>query len=338
MGKYVKETWVDRNVQYPARYDITKGGGGAISSGDTVTMTASPGTITAAGTQIVATKLQNLEDQVEDITNSEHNYGASSAGTDAYALTFSPAFTAYNTGMTFNVKADVGNTGACTLDIDTIGVKNIKVIAPSGKADPKTGDIIANGIYQFVYDGTDFILLNPNSLNNFITTAQGDILYASATNTISALTKGTAYQVLRMNSGATAPEWGATSVTGRGTDNTTVVSGSSTNTKSIALGITASKAIVFIDANNASYTGVIVHVTGGTGAFEAFETQTNGANGITDFQSGIPTTTAYKYDSLGSNIRIYDVYISGTDLVIKYENIDASSRSVNINYSYTAWV
>lgn len=36
----------------------------------------------------------------------------------------------------------------------------------------------------------------------------GDILYASASNTLSALAKGTAGQVLLMNAGATAPEWG----------------------------------------------------------------------------------------------------------------------------------
>ena len=35
----------------------------------------------------------------------------------------------------------------------------------------------------------------------------GDILYASGTTTLTKLAKGTAYQVLSMNSGATAPEW-----------------------------------------------------------------------------------------------------------------------------------
>ena len=38
-------------------------------------------------------------------------------------------------------------------------------------------------------------------------TTQGDIPYASAANTPARLAKGTAFQILRMNSGATAPEW-----------------------------------------------------------------------------------------------------------------------------------
>ena len=40
-------------------------------------------------------------------------------------------------------------------------------------------------------------------------TTAGDILYASANNTPARLAKGSALQVLQMNSGATAPEWTA---------------------------------------------------------------------------------------------------------------------------------
>ena len=40
---------------------------------------------------------------------------------------------------------------------------------------------------------------------------QGDILYATAADTLERLPKGTAGQILRVNSGATAPEWGTVS-------------------------------------------------------------------------------------------------------------------------------
>lgn len=39
-------------------------------------------------------------------------------------------------------------------------------------------------------------------------TTQGDLVYATGANALARLAKGTAYQQLRMNSGATAPEWG----------------------------------------------------------------------------------------------------------------------------------
>lgn len=41
-----------------------------------------------------------------------------------------------------------------------------------------------------------------------IFTAAGDTVYATAADTAGVLAKGTAYQTYRMNSGATAPEWG----------------------------------------------------------------------------------------------------------------------------------
>lgn len=45
-----------------------------------------------------------------------------------------------------------------------------------------------------------------------IVTTQGDTVYASAANTLARLAKGTAYQHLRINSGATAPEWTSAAV------------------------------------------------------------------------------------------------------------------------------
>jgi len=95
----------------------------------------------------------------------------------------------------------------------------------------QTGDVFIdtdNG-QVFTYDGSNWIqqtggaygtarqFLGVNSNTNGLAffaspqslmTAQGDILYASSANTPARLAKGTASQVLKMNSGATAPEWG----------------------------------------------------------------------------------------------------------------------------------
>lgn len=57
---YSKTTWSDRVVQYPYRYSKT---------GETsleVTLTASPGTVTTAGTAVNATNLNKLETGVYD--------------------------------------------------------------------------------------------------------------------------------------------------------------------------------------------------------------------------------------------------------------------------------
>lgn len=65
--------------------------------------------------------------------------------------------------------------------------------------------------------GTDIQAYNANlaSLAG-ITLQQGDLLYATGANTLVRLAKGTANQVLQINSGATAPEWATVSGFGVG--------------------------------------------------------------------------------------------------------------------------
>jgi len=58
-----------------------------------------------------------------------------------------------------------------------------------------------------------FCTLPASKTTDMTLTTGGDILYASAANTPARLAKGTALQVLQMNSGETAPEW-ATASTG----------------------------------------------------------------------------------------------------------------------------
>lgn len=82
-----------------------------------------------------------------------YDYAASSGGTDAYAITVTPAPTAYTTGQVFTFKADVANTGAATLNVNSLGAKTIKKNVSSDLA---TGDILANQIVTVIYDGTNF--------------------------------------------------------------------------------------------------------------------------------------------------------------------------------------
>ena len=88
--------------------------------------------------------------------------------------------------------------------------------------------------------------------------AAGDILYASASNTLAKLTKGSATNVLTMNSGATAPEWAAAGgggkvlqvVTGTTTTDTGVTADTTFSdtglTADITCAATSSKVLVII--------------------------------------------------------------------------------------------
>jgi len=83
--------------------------------------------------------------------------GASAAGTDTYAVSLPISPGAYVAGNRYSFLTDVANTGACTINFNTIGAANIKM---QDGTDPFTG-AIQIGIVEVEYDGTNFELLNP---------------------------------------------------------------------------------------------------------------------------------------------------------------------------------
>lgn len=99
------------------------------------------------------TTLNTSKLSVSDYQNGTKVYGASSTGTDAYAVTLSPAPSAYLTGMTFRFQADVANTWPSTLNVNTLWDKTIK---KQHDIDLETGDIEAGQIVTVSYDGTNF--------------------------------------------------------------------------------------------------------------------------------------------------------------------------------------
>lgn len=87
------------------------------------------------------------------------NYATDIGAANAYAVTPSPAITAYVTGQVVTLKPANAGTGAATLNVNALGAKNIKLLDGSN---PASGALLTTGIYQLVYDGTNFVLLNPS--------------------------------------------------------------------------------------------------------------------------------------------------------------------------------
>lgn len=100
---------------------------------------------------------ENQQDLIEQIEAGTDWYAASVTGTDAYAITITPAITAYATGMRFRFKADVANTGAATLAVSGLAAKTIKKLHDQTLAD---NDIEAGSIVEVVYDGTDMQMVS----------------------------------------------------------------------------------------------------------------------------------------------------------------------------------
>lgn len=92
------------------------------------------------------------------------------AGTNTLTGLATPSLGGYVAGQTFSFIAQNTNTGAVTLDIDTLGAKNI---TRDGTVPLVAGDILAGKMQVVEYDGTEFQLLNGNSFQSVRVTGTG---------------------------------------------------------------------------------------------------------------------------------------------------------------------
>ena len=91
------------------------------------------------------------------LQNQPMNFAVDAAANDTYVITLTPAPTAYAAGQKFTFDANTGNTGACTLNVNSLGAKSIKKHVDQDLA---TGDIMASQLVEVIYDGTNFQILD----------------------------------------------------------------------------------------------------------------------------------------------------------------------------------
>ena len=92
------------------------------------------------------------------VLTSNPPYAADAGSNDTYVITLSPAATAYTTGMMVEFKANTANTGAATITVNGLGAKTIVKRVNTTLAD---GDIASSMFCVLIYDGTNFVLINP---------------------------------------------------------------------------------------------------------------------------------------------------------------------------------
>jgi hypothetical protein len=93
-------------------------------------------------------------------TNGSFNYGVDAQTSDAYVVTI-PGISAYVAGMVITFKANTINTGPCSVNVNNLGIKTLKVKVT---ADPINGYIASGTIVMAVYDGTNFQMIQPSAL------------------------------------------------------------------------------------------------------------------------------------------------------------------------------
>lgn len=89
----------------------------------------------------------------DQIYNSTYTYAADAEANDSYAITISDGPSAYAAGQKFSFLANTANTGASTLNVNSIGAVALK---KNNDQDTETGDIEAGQVITVVYDGTFF--------------------------------------------------------------------------------------------------------------------------------------------------------------------------------------
>ena len=143
----------------------------------------------ATNVTAITTNTNNIATNVTAIALNTAKTGITPAQTNAIAINTAKVTNATHTGdVTGATALTIANAAVTTAKILDANITDAKIATVS--ASKLTGAVgIANG-------GT-----------NLTTYTQGDILYATSPTTLVKLSKGTAGQVLAMNTGATAPEW-----------------------------------------------------------------------------------------------------------------------------------
>jgi hypothetical protein len=93
---------------------------------------------------------------IAQVQDGKFKYNSAFNNLNAYTLVLSPAPTGYAAGQQFNFKPANSNSGATTLNVNSLGPKNVY----SNGAPCAGGEIVGGRIYSVIYDGTQFQLVS----------------------------------------------------------------------------------------------------------------------------------------------------------------------------------
>lgn len=128
---------------------------------------------------------QMMADLVREFQVNAVKVLASVAGTNTITGSMTPDLASYSAGMLVFFTPANNCTGATTINIDSLGAKSI--VRGDGTA-LESGDLQASTTHAILYDGTNFVLLNPLSFSLVNGTLSGTLSVTGALTLNGALT------------------------------------------------------------------------------------------------------------------------------------------------------
>ena len=139
----------------------------------TVTIRTDSGSLDAGLSAVYYSMLSSEHDAVPSNIPTLGNISILPATTggaaDAYTVDLQAA--QYVSGRVYAMQIHADNTGASTVNISGLGAKNVKL---TDGTDPAAGALKAGSIYNFLYNGTNLVLINPDIITGI------DIIQSSA--------------------------------------------------------------------------------------------------------------------------------------------------------------
>ena len=173
-GTTISSTWANNTLS-----DIATALTGSIATDGQTTPIANLPMGGYAHTNVGNATVRAMYAALGQVQDNVAQYLTSVSGTDVITATASYGMTSYVTGQRFSFIAAGTNTGATTLNINAIGAK---AVTKNGSTALVAGEITSGNVYEVVYDGTEFQLVNPNSLSSlgsWAITGSGTTLYFS---------------------------------------------------------------------------------------------------------------------------------------------------------------
>jgi hypothetical protein len=173
-----------------------------------------------------------------DVQKGSFNTVNAGGTANAITATLDPVPLSYFTNMTVIIKAGTTNTGAATLNVNGLGVRNIFKVSSGALGALAAGDLTAGAYYTVRYDGTQFVLEGSAGGVSSVTGSAGIVVTPTtgspnvSIDTNNALGVG-AHAILRNNSssiaaGATSSSLNLTTINASGAVQNTGVSAGGT--------------------------------------------------------------------------------------------------------------